>query len=260
MAQVAADELDARQGQRLKTIVSAAVFPAEGDGGFIDGHEARIGDGGARDVGAQVVEGAGPEPAGWICTPQWSPDLRIDLPVVLREQLAKVLAEGGLQVRQVEQEVGVLNPYGLALGSRPAPGTRQWMWGWNSRRWFQVCRTATKPWTWARKAFVGGELLAEGAGDGGEEQVISLFGVGAEEAGAQWRRESEGDQEVGCLDRLSQFPPDPAVGGSARRIAGRPCGCRNGRRSGSLAQRVQAKARPPNAGVRQWVMARRARR
>jgi len=65
MAQITGCELHAGQGHQPGLVMVAAVFPAEGDGAFIHPNHPRIGDGGARDVSAEVVQSAGARAGGF---------------------------------------------------------------------------------------------------------------------------------------------------------------------------------------------------
>lgn len=58
MAQVASDELDARKGFGAAGIAAGPVFPRERDGGRVDGEDAGVADGGAADVGSEILDGA----------------------------------------------------------------------------------------------------------------------------------------------------------------------------------------------------------
>src|SRR6516225_6365556 len=83
MAQVAGGELYARQGHLPGLITVTAVYPAEGDGVFIEPNHPRVGDGGAADAGTEVVEGAGTGAGRLdVHSPGFAPDFRIDLPGV----------------------------------------------------------------------------------------------------------------------------------------------------------------------------------
>ena len=63
------------------------------------------------------------------------------------------------------------------------------------------------------QSFVVGQFFGQGGRDGAEEQIIGLFGKGAEEAPPQFGWEGKGDQEVGGLNQFTQFALDPAVCG-----------------------------------------------
>ena len=59
MAQGAAYELNAGQSECSASIGVRAVFPAEAHRVWIDPDHAGMGDGGARDIGAQILQSAG---------------------------------------------------------------------------------------------------------------------------------------------------------------------------------------------------------
>jgi len=108
-----------------------------------------------------------------------------------------------LQVKQVEQVVGVLNPYELPLLVQTGAGHQAVDVRVKLQALGPGVQDGDKAMGMGPQAFIGGKLLAQGARGCGEEQIISLFGVGSEKAGAQLGRESEGDHEVRCLDQLS---------------------------------------------------------
>ena len=181
---------------------------------LIDPDHAGVGDGGARDVSAQILQRAG-SGAGWLDmhSPVLAPDLGIDRPIVLLEQAVEVLAEGGLQVRQMQQELWLFDAHELAL--LVETGARHQAVKVRMELQFlgPGMQDGDKAIDLRTQGFVGGELFAQGPGGGGEEQVIGLFGARAEEAGAQLCRQREGDQEVRGIDQLAQFALHPAVCG-----------------------------------------------
>jgi len=63
------------------------------------------------------------------------------------------------------------------------------------------------------QSFIGGQRLTQSAGNRSEEQIVGLFGERAEKAAAQLCWQSEGDQEIGCMDEFAQFALNPASGG-----------------------------------------------
>ena len=84
-------------------VVVGAVFPAKGNRVLVDLEHAGVGDGGAGDISAEIFERAGSRTAGLdVHAPVFAPDLRIDLPVIVLEESVEVLAESGLEVRQVQ--------------------------------------------------------------------------------------------------------------------------------------------------------------
>src|SRR6267154_1639210 len=120
VAQVAAYELKARQGEFSTSIGLRAVFPAEGHRVWNDPEHAGVSDSGARDIGAQILQSAGSGTGRLdMDTPVFTPDLRINRPIVLLEQSVEVLAEGRLQVRQVQKELWLSDAHELALLIEP---------------------------------------------------------------------------------------------------------------------------------------------
>src|SRR5215813_1720116 len=86
VAQVAFCELKAGQSEFSASITVRAVFPTEGHRVWIDPDHAGIGDGGARDIGAQILERAVSRTAGLdVHAPVFAPDPRIDRPIVVLE-------------------------------------------------------------------------------------------------------------------------------------------------------------------------------
>ena len=122
-----------------------------------------------------------------------------------------MLAEGRLQVRQIEQEVRFSGGDKLVVLIQTGAGDQ----AVNVRVKLQpLCpgmQHGHKSIGVGAQGFVGGELLAQGAGNGGEEQVESLLGARPEKTGAQLSREGEGDQEIGRIDEFAQLSLCPAV-------------------------------------------------
>src|SRR6266478_8933062 len=99
LPQIAADELDARQRQSLGSVVVGPVFPAEGDGVLINRENARVGDGGASHVSAEILEGGDSGACRLdMDSPIFTPHLRIHLPALFLKEAIEVLAKGALQV------------------------------------------------------------------------------------------------------------------------------------------------------------------
>ena len=63
------------------------------------------------------------------------------------------------------------------------------------------------------QCFVVGQFFGQGGCDRAEEQIIGLFGEGAEEAVPQLGWESKGDQEIGDINQFTQFALNPAARG-----------------------------------------------
>jgi hypothetical protein len=110
MPQIALNKFPARQSGRFQAVGAVAILPAEGDGVPGDLADARISDGSAGDVGAQIFKGRGAAACGLnVHAPILAPDLGVHLPAMDLEELAQVLTEGGLEMGQVNQEVGLLD-------------------------------------------------------------------------------------------------------------------------------------------------------
>ena len=58
-----------------------------------------------------------------------------------------------------------------------------------------------------------GQFFGQGGGNGRKEQIVELFGKGAEEAGAQFLRQGESHHEVRGVDLLLQAALHPDLGG-----------------------------------------------
>ena len=118
--EVTRDELHARNGGGFPPVALGPVLPAERDRLSRDVDQARIVDGGAGDVSAQVFERAATGTGGLnMHAPILVPDDWIDLPVAFLEPPVKVLAEGRLQLRQVNEELGIFHAHQLAAGIQP---------------------------------------------------------------------------------------------------------------------------------------------
>ena len=63
------------------------------------------------------------------------------------------------------------------------------------------------------KSLGGGEFFRHRGGNGGEKEIVELFGKGAEEAVPQFLRQREGHHKVGGVDLLLQSALDPGGGG-----------------------------------------------
>jgi len=116
-------------------------------------------------------------------------------------------------VGQKDQEIGLRHAHELALGVEPGAGDQ----AVNMRMELQALIPGVQDGGEAvdvgSQAFVGGQLLGEGSGDSGEEQVERLLGPGAEELSAQLGRQGEGDQEIRDVDPLGQFALNPLARG-----------------------------------------------
>lgn len=87
-----------------------------------------------------------------------------------------------MQVRQVEQELGIFDAHKVALFVQAGAGNQ----AMNVRMELQTLVPGVEDGGEAADSgaqrFVAGQFFAESAHHGGEEQVIGLFGMRAEEA------------------------------------------------------------------------------
>src|SRR5215472_14122802 len=197
MAQIAAEEFKGWECFGFGAVGIGSILPAEGEGVVGEGEQARIGDGRASDVSAQIFEGGSSRTLGLdMHAPVFAPDGRIHWPALIFKELVEVLTEGALQVGQINQELMVLDAHILALGIEP--GARHQTV--NMRMELQALIPGVKgrgeSVDQGPEAFSSGEFFAQSARDGREEQIVGLLGEVAEEAAAQLGWEREGDQEV----------------------------------------------------------------
>ena len=122
-----------------------------------------------------------------------------------------MLAEGRLQVGQVEKERWFFDAHELVLLVETGPGHQTVKVRVELQFLSPGMQDGDETIYHRTQGFVSGEFFAQGPGGGGEEQVIGQLVTRAEETGAQLRRQSKGDQEVRCIDQLCQFTLDPAV-------------------------------------------------
>lgn len=126
MAQITAHKLLAGERDFLGAASVGAIFPAEGDGVVADPEDASIANGSSGDVTTEVFERGGACAHGLdMHAPVLSPSLWIDLPLVVAKQLAETLAKGGLQMRQVNEEVSLLDAHRLAFGVQSGAGNQE---------------------------------------------------------------------------------------------------------------------------------------
>ena len=175
VAQIAAHELDAWQSFYFGAVLIRTIFPTEGDGVVGEGEHARIVDGGAGDVSAEIFEGGSSGASGLDVHAPFAPDLGVDLPVVFFKQLVEVLSEGALQVRQIDQELVVFNPDIIALGIEPGARNQTV----NVRMELQALVPGMEDGGEAAdggaQALSLGEFFASSRRDRGEEQIVGLL-------------------------------------------------------------------------------------
>jgi len=115
MAQVTPDKFMAWHGGRFLAVGAVAIFPSESNGVGVEIPQAGITDDGAGDVGGQVFESRDAiahRPN--VHAPILVPHRGVDLPTLLAQPLAQMLAKGGLQMGQVKQAVGFLDAHPAA--------------------------------------------------------------------------------------------------------------------------------------------------
>jgi len=182
VAQIVAHELNPRQGLYFGAVMVRTVFPTEGEGVVAEGEHARIVDGGASDVSAEIFDGRSTGTGRLdMHAPIFAPDLGVDFPVLFFEQLVEVLSEGVLQVRQVDQELVVFDTDKVAIGVEAGAGNQTV----NVRMELQALVPSVKDGREAveggTQCLVAGEFFAESEPDSGEEQVIGLASRRTEE-------------------------------------------------------------------------------
>jgi hypothetical protein len=203
MTEVAARKLNARQGQCAINVLTGAVLPAKGYRVLVGLDHAGVGEGGARDVSAEVFESAGSGTAGLdVDAPIFAPDLRIHWPVIVVEQPIQVLAEGRLEVRQVQQKLRFFDAHELVALVQAGARDQAMQVRMELQLLSPGVQDGDETVDGSAQSFIGRQLLAQGPGGRGEEQVIGLLVARTEEATAQFCWQSKGDQEVGCVDQL----------------------------------------------------------
>lgn len=194
MPEVTRHELHSGESACLPPVARRAVLPPEADGAIVHADQATIADGRAGDVGAEILQGRTTIAGGLnVHAPVLAPDRGIDLPVMNLEESSQVFPERRLEERQVDQIVGFRHAHEASVPVES--GTRD-----------QAMEVGVKsqllvPGVEHRREAAGGrpkslgacQLLGQSARDGGEEQIVGLFGEGPEEAGPQLRREREGN-------------------------------------------------------------------
>lgn len=86
MSEIMAHEFDAWEGLCFRAVVVGTIFPAKGDGVVGEGEQARIVNGRASDVGAEIFDGRSAGTGGLdMHSPSLAPDLRVYWPVLLFE-------------------------------------------------------------------------------------------------------------------------------------------------------------------------------
>ncbi len=126
-----------------------------------------------------------------------------------------MLAEGGLQMWQIDQELGILDAHGPAVGIESGTWNQAVDVGMKSDLLVPSVEHGGEAVDVGAQPLVGGQLFGQCAANRFEEQVVNFLGMGAEEQFAQLGRDGEGDQEVRSVDKFSQFTLHPLGGGGA---------------------------------------------
>jgi hypothetical protein len=212
--QIVFDKLDAGKGRCFRAVAVGAIFPAEGDGVIANSNDPRIVDCGASDVSAQIFERGSSGTGGLnVHSPILGPDDGINLPVVFFQQTIEVLPKGSLQMREVNEELRVLDPDGVAVSVQSGARNQAMNVRMDPHALVPGVEDGGEAVDVRPKPFIGGELFGECSGNRREEQIVGSFRQRAEEAAAQFGWQSEGDQEIRGVDEFSQFPLNPAAGG-----------------------------------------------
>lgn len=183
---VAAEELNPRDSFCFPTAVIGPIFPAESDGGIGEGEKARVVNGGAGNVSAEVFDGGSTGARRLdVNAPVFIPNGRIDWPAVFFKELVEVLTEGALQVGQINQELVVFHLHILAFGIESGARDQTVNVRMELQELIPGMQDGGEAADGGPQCFVLSEFFAQGTRHGGEEQVVSFFGERAEEAAAQ---------------------------------------------------------------------------
>lgn len=210
MPEVTRHELHPADGGGLTPVLFGSVLPTEGNGVIGDVDQARIVDGGACDVSAQVFEGAATGTRRLnVYAPVLVPDDGIDLPVVLFQQLIKVLAEGGSQMFEENQVFGIFHAHQLTSRIQAHARYETMDVRMKSQLLVPGVEHGGEAVNGGAQAFVGRKLFAERTRHGGEKDVVSLLCMQSEKGTAQFRGQREGDEEVRGVDEFALFALNP---------------------------------------------------
>jgi len=206
-------ELHCGECADLPPITGRAVLPPEADGVIVDSNHAAIAQGGARDAGAQILEGGSSVSGGLnVHAPVLGPHRGIHLPVMNLEERAQMLPESRLQERPVDQIVRFPHAYEASALFESGARYQAMDMGMKSQLLIPCVEHRRETTHTGLEPLRGRQLLGQSARDGCEEQIVGFLGERPEEARSQLSGEREGDQEVGRLDPLLQLALDPLGG------------------------------------------------
>jgi len=210
------DELDPVESEEFFATAAGPVFPSEGDMGVVDFDDSTVSDGGSSDVSAEVFYGGGPGANGLdVDAPVFEPNCLIDLPLALVEVPAHGLFKCGSQHRQMKQEVFIFDAANLSVLVQSRAGDDKMEVGMEEELLVPGVKHGGKAADSGLEAFLRGELVGQGAGGGGEEQVEAFPRQGAKKQIAQLTWQGEGDHKVRSGGEFFQLALDPGLRGSA---------------------------------------------
>ena len=122
-----------------------------------------------------------------------------------------MVTKSSLEIRQVNQEVGLLDADRTALGIEACTRDQAVNVRMKCQLLVPGMQSSDESVDQCTQPFVS-QLLGESGRDSGKEELKGLLGLGTKELSAQLRRESEGDQEVGSVDALGPLALDPSGG------------------------------------------------
>lgn len=213
MGQIPFDEVLSLKGADFSA-AGIAVFPAEGDVLLGDLKDAGVVDGGACDVSSEVEESRSTRTDRLdVHAPVLAPGFRIGLPAMPVQEGSKLLTKGGLQVRKMDQELGVADANEFTLGIKSGSGHQEVEVRMEEQALVPGVKDGGEAVSEGLEPLGGAEFCGECARRCGEEEVVGFLGMGAKEAGPEFGRQGEGDQEVGSVNEFAEFTLNPVGGG-----------------------------------------------
>ena len=223
MAEVAGDELDAGHFFHPPGVAVSPVFPREGDARFVDGKDAGVGDGGAADIGAEILDGPPAVTEGLeMHAPVFFPNAGIDggQRLIGRKELAKrkelaceELPERASQHGLRHEEPGALDANHAARDIDARPRHDAVEMRMEEQAPVPSVKDHREPSALGAEPARVGKRGGKRLGRRREKHLMDLPGSLREEEGAQLFGHGERDHEVGSPDAFGQFAPDPPGGG-----------------------------------------------
>lgn len=214
MTQITPHELYPRKGHRFAAASLGTILPKEAHLPCIHRNDPLISDDSASDIGSQVFDrrGATAERLD-VHAPGGAPNGGIDLS--LSQLTGEMLAKGRLKQGQMEQEVGLGHRDDFARVIESCPGHEHMEVRMELKLLIPCVKNGGETVDLGVEALGPNQLLAQSGRSRPEEQVISAFGLRAEEEGSELGRQGEGDHEVGSANPFVEFPLDPLASGLA---------------------------------------------